>query len=150
MLINETLRFCPSVPMSSPHYPKKDVKLGKYHFKKGDLIIVNIESLGHNPSEWQRPTEMIPERFDNDDPLSLRPDGKKRHPYSWVPFVGGSRVCFGKSQAEYNMKIFTLFVTQKFNFEFEDKRYNKEIPLAQLEMSHARPVWLKLTPFTKV
>ena len=48
------------------------------------------------------------------------------------------------------MKIFTLFVTQKFNFEFEDKRYNNEIPLAQLEMSHARPVWLKLTANTKV
>ena len=75
MLINETLRFCPSVPMSSPHYPTKDIKIGKYQFKKGDLIIVNAEAIGHNPSEWQRPTEMIPERFDSSNPLSLRPDG---------------------------------------------------------------------------
>jgi cytochrome P450 len=55
--------------------------------------------------------EFLPERFDHSSPLSLTPGGKKRHPMSWVPFHGGSRVCFGKTLAEANMKILMLYLT---------------------------------------
>ena len=130
MCMMEALRYCPSTYISEWIYPLQDVKLGKYYFKKGDRLAINIEALGHNPAEWQRPMEMIPERFDHSNKLSLTPAGNKRHNCSWVPFHGGNRVCFGKTLAETNMKIFTLYLSQKFNFEFEDKRYDTEIPLA--------------------
>ena len=76
---------------------------------------------------------MLPERFDHSDPLSLTPDGKKRTNYAWVPFHGGNRVCFGKTLAESNLKILVTYMTQKFNFEFEDSKYNDQIPMAQID-----------------
>ena len=82
-----------------------------------------IEGLAHDPVQWQRPTEFLPQRFDNNDKLSLTPAGKKRHACSWVPFSGGSRVCFGKTLAEAQMKILGTYMSQKFDLEFEDERY---------------------------
>ena len=113
---------------------RQDLTLGKYHFKKGDVLVINFQALGQNPNEWQRPMEMLPERFDHSNPLSLTPAGKKRHAQSWVPFHGGSRVCFGKTLAESNLKILVTYMTQKFdNFRFEDARYETELPFAALD-----------------
>ena len=62
--------------------------------------MINQYALAHNAEQWQKPFEFIPERFDNSNPVSLTPGGKKRNPYSFVPFGGGKRVCFGKTFAE--------------------------------------------------
>ena len=100
MVMQEALRYRPSAGISQIYELKEDGKIGKYFFKKGDLVCIIFEALGHNPAEWQRPMEMLPERFDSSNPLYLTPDGKKRHAQSWVPFHGGPRVCFGKTLAE--------------------------------------------------
>ena len=74
-------------------------------------MTVNIYALHYNPSEWQRPNEFLPQRFDPADPLYLTPSGKKRHTYSFVPFNGGRRICFGKTFAESTMKIVATYMT---------------------------------------
>ena len=91
--------------------------------------------------------ELIPERFDTQNPLSLTPDGKKRHHCAWIPFHGGQRVCFGKTLAENKMKLVITYLTQTFNFKFEDKRYETELPKAQMDMSHKVEIWLELTKY---
>ena len=111
MVMQEGLRYRPSAATSSYFYPKEDCKIGKYHFKKGDYLMIHFEALGHNSAEWQRPTEFLPERFDPKSPLYLTPSGKKRHAMSWVPFHGGQRVCFGKTLAEGNLKILITYMT---------------------------------------
>lgn len=116
MVMQEALRIQPASPFSMIICTTADVKLGNYNFKKGDNLAINFQALAHNPAEWQRPMEMLPERFDHSNPLSLTPDGKKRSSFSWVPFHGGTRVCFGKTLAELNLKILISFMTQKFNF----------------------------------
>ena len=145
MLVSETLRFRPSVPFSHYYIPQKDMQLGKYAFEQGDVLAVCFEAVGHDPEQWQRPTEFLPQRFDHNDPLSLTPAGKKRHANSWVPFHGGARSCLGKSFAEAQMKIFATLVTQKFNFEFEDKANEAELPFSQTEQTTEEPIWLKVT-----
>ena len=107
----EGLRFKPSAATSVFYFASQEVKLGKYTFQKDDILMVNFEGLGYNPTEWQRPMEFLPERFDNSNPLSLTPAGKKRHPMSWVPFHGGNRVCFGKTLAESKLRIMMTYLT---------------------------------------
>ena len=97
------------------------------------MINVNIAALAYNPNEWQRPTEIIPERFDTTNELSKTPDGKKRHNCSWVPFHGGSRVCFGKTLAETELKVLAVYMTQKFEFEFEDPAHMTKMPMAHID-----------------
>ena len=88
--------------------------------------------------------EFLPERFDNNDPLFLTPDGKKRHTNAMAPWLGGPRVCFGKSLAETTMKISTTYITQMFDLEFEDpKFYDKEL-LSCFDASHKERCFLKI------
>jgi len=73
---------------------------------------VNIHGLHYNTSQWKRPKEFIPERFDPKDEMFFTPDGKKRHPFTYAPFNGGKRVCFGKTFAEATIKMVTTYFTQ--------------------------------------
>ena len=73
---------------------------------------------------WQHPERFEPDRFDPKHPLSLTPDGKKRIGGAYAPFAGGRRVCFGKTFAESNMKIFAVYMASMFDMHFIDtERY---------------------------
>ena len=60
MVFQEGLRFRPSAPTSHFYAPKKDLTLGNFSFKKGDVLAICFEALGHDPAQWQRPTEFLP------------------------------------------------------------------------------------------
>jgi len=104
----------------------------------------------HNPEEWQRPDEFLPDRFDPDSDLYLTPTGKKRDPMSFIPFNGGKRVCFGKTFAEAANRIVSVMLLDKFDFEFEDEsRYSVEngageFPLINLSLLLTIPVRYKV------
>jgi len=139
------MRIQPAIATSFVFFATQEIKLGKYTFQKDDQLVINFTGLGYNPAEWQRPMEFLPERFDHSNPLSLTPAGKKRHTMSYVPFHGGKRICFGKTLAESNMKILMTYLNEKFEFKFEDPRYETEFPGAAIDMTHYLPVWLELT-----
>ena len=110
-------------------------------------MVVNFYQLHYNPSEWQRPNEFLPQRFDPTDALYLTPSGKKRNAYSFTPFNGGKRICFGKTFAESTMKVVATYMTQFFNFELLDEKYKDErvYPTAHLGMSKNPSTLVKLT-----
>jgi len=78
----------------------QDVEAGGLNIRRGDMMMICMAALCKNPEEWQQPNQFIPERFDNSNPISLTPSGKKRNPYSFSPFLGGSRICLGKTFVE--------------------------------------------------
>ena len=72
-----------------------------------------------NPEEWKRPDYFDPYRFDLSSTISsTTASGKKRSPGSYAPFVGGKRICLGKSLAEAQLKVTATYLTQHFDFEF--------------------------------
>ena len=107
----------------------KDCKIGDYHIKAYDELIINYQGVQKLATQWQRPMEFLPDRFDSDDPLYLTPSGEKRHPYVYMPFSNGKRICFGKSFAEATMKMTLTYMTQYFNFEHEDEWFGKDTDL---------------------
>ena len=93
--------------------------------RKGDPFLIDFYALHKDQAQWQKPDDFIPERFDISNPISLTPDGKKRHPNSLGPWSGGKRVCFGKIFAESSMKIVVTYITQVFNMKLLDEKYLK-------------------------
>jgi cytochrome P450 len=73
--------------------------------------------LGNNPDEWLEPERFIPERFDPTSPYFLTPRGTARNPFSFSPFLGGQRICIGKTFIEAVSK-FTV-PTLLFHFDLE-------------------------------
>ena len=117
------------------------MKLSKFDVSKEDTVEVNIEALHFNQNEWQRPYEFLPERFDMNHELSLTPAGKKRNAYSFIPFSGGKRICFGKTFAEMNLKVVAVYLSQYFDFEMVDKKYKaNNYPLLSIGMSKTIPI----------
>lgn len=149
MVMQETLRFQSSVSNNSPVILKKDCNIGKYRIKAGTEMIVHIQALNHSAQQWQRPDEFLPERFDKDDPLYLTPNGKKRHAFSFVPFNGGRRVCFGKTLAEANLKMIATYLTQYFNIEHVDEKFREKnvYPVSHLGMTGKKPVFVELKQY---
>ena len=129
----------------------KDTKIGDYNIRKDTELIVNFYGLHYNTSQWQRPKEFLPERFDQDSPLFLAPNGKKRHPNSYAPFSGGKRVCFGKTFAEVSLKMIATYMTQYFDFVHVDEKYRSKdcYPMTHFGMGGlSKPIMLRLTSYT--
>ena len=114
-VISETLRIQPSVDSSSGTVLTEETKLGEYTFRTDSIILINIYQLHHNEKEWQQHDKFIPERFDPSSEFYLTSSGTKRHPMSYGPFLGGKRICLGKTFAENIQSI--LKISQKYFFK---------------------------------
>lgn len=102
----------------------EDVKADFMKIRKDDPISIDMWGLHHNPEEWQQPEKFIPERFESTSPFFLTPSGKKRNPFSFAPFLGGQRICLGKTFAETVSKITGPTLIHNFNFNFVDQEEN--------------------------
>jgi cytochrome P450 len=92
-------------------------------------IHVYIRGLHHNPDEWKEPEKFVPERFDPYSEWFLTPSGAKRHPMSFGPFLGGHRICLGKTFALSSLKRVLPIIIMLLDFEFVDKIvYTKKPP----------------------
>mmetsp|Transcript_30642 Transcript_30642/g.30119 ORF Transcript_30642/g.30119 Transcript_30642/m.30119 type:complete len:104 (+) Transcript_30642:596-907(+) len=77
-----------------------DMQIGSYKIRAGDGFAIDMFRLHRNKDQWKDPESFIPDRFDPKSPYFLTPAGKKRHPMSYAPFLGGKRICIGKTFAE--------------------------------------------------
>jgi cytochrome P450 len=50
----------------------------------------------------------------------LSPNGAKRHPLAFSPFLGGKRICLGKTFAENLGKVFVGLIFSQLDFTFVD------------------------------
>jgi len=105
--------------------------------------MLNIEQLHHDPTQWQRFDEYLPDRWDQSNPLSKKPDGGQRHAYAFAPFVGGTRVCVGKTFAELAVKFTLPLILFHWNFEFKEEAHKVTKPLYTLGVKGSPIIMLK-------
>ena len=117
-VIQEALRVNPPAPLCTPYHFKQDTTIGRLKVKAYDPITISIYPMHQSSKLWKEPWRFNPDRFDLSHPDSLTPDGKKRPIYSWLPFNGGKRVCFGKTFAESSVKVAATYLSQYFDFQF--------------------------------
>lgn len=103
--IKEVLRLFPVGPLVVRAH-ETDINLGKllkyfarksfiatipgdYVLPKGSSSVLVIIHMHRNPEYWPNPLRFDPDRF-------LPEEVAKRHPFAYVPFTGGPRICIGK------------------------------------------------------
>ena len=62
---------------------------------------------------------------------------------SFVPFLGGKRVCVGKTFAETTFKIIFPIILSALDFEFVDPRDREEKRQVNILLFKRPQVWLK-------
>lgn len=103
-----------------------------------------MAALCNNPDEWQKPEQFIPERFCADSPFYLTPTGKKRNPFSFSPFLGGMRICLGKTFIEEVSKITMPSIYRQFDFHLPNPEQFK-MPHNNMLCQREPQVMVKLT-----
>merc|ERR1712039_209042 len=114
-VLKETLRLYPPASGITPRTAPRDAILGGYSLPAGTSVWVSIYALHHDPETWERPSEFDPSRF-------LSPAAPP-HPYAWMPFSSGHRVCIGMNFAWMEMRIVLAELLR--NFEWAPKLGHK-------------------------
>ncbi|KAJ4731748.1 cytochrome P450 family 71 polypeptide [Rhynchospora pubera] len=90
-IIKETMRLHPVAPMLAPRLSREDATFNGYDIPKGTRVLVNVWTIGRDPTIWDNPNEFWPERF-----IGKSIDVKGQD-FELLPFGSGRRMCPGYS-----------------------------------------------------
>ncbi|CAO1410999.1 unnamed protein product [Diamesa serratosioi] len=138
MVVKETMRLFPVTPIIG-RKTHEEMELNELKFPEEVTLIINIFALHRRKDIWGENAELFnPDHF-------LPENIEKRHPYSYIPFSGGSRNCIGNKYAMLAIKIMLpvilLFValaqcqetteeeSRSLNVDTEDKKDKRGISL---------------------
>lgn len=112
MVVKESMRLHPIIPLLIPHESMEDIVVDGYYIKKKSRIIINSWGLGRDPKIWsENVQEFFPERFIGRD-IDLR--GKN---FELIPFGSGRRGCPGMHLGLTNVKLVVAQLVHSFDWE---------------------------------
>jgi cytochrome P450 len=92
---------------------------------KGVHIGVANFSMHRRKNLWGEDAEQF-------NPEHFAPD-RERHPYSYVPFSGGPRICIGYKYAFLSMKVILAYLLRRYKFKtnlkLQDLRWELSVTL---------------------
>ncbi|XP_031094003.1 cytochrome P450 CYP736A12-like [Ipomoea triloba] len=103
IVIKESLRLHPVVPLLLPHASIEDCDVDGFHVPKNSTVTVNVWAIGRDPSAWSDAEKFIPERFNKN---SIEYKGQD---FEFLPFGSGRRSCPGM---QLGITIVRLVVAQ--------------------------------------
>lgn len=114
-IIKEVLRMYPVAGVST-RVLNEDLVLCGYTVPANTLVISSTYYLGRDPDLFPEPEVFRPERW-------LRSDGTADsiHPFAWLPFGYGPRMCIGRRVAELEMHLLLARICQTFELKPDDK-----------------------------
>ena len=117
----EILRLDPPVPMTTLASMMQDVKIKNINFGPDTPFWINTRAIHYDPKQWKEPSKFVPERFDSQSDWFKRPDGGQRNPLTFSPFLGGRRICIGKTFAEVTIRFTIPILLHHLQYEFLNK-----------------------------
>lgn len=139
MVFKETLRKYPVVDTQFRQC-SKDFKIQNSHLTipKDTLVILSSHALHHDERFYEDPSKFDPERFTDENI-------KKRHPFVYIPFSEGPRICIGSRFGIMQTKIAIVKILQSFKISASGKT---NIPVtfapSSVFQSPVGGMWLKL------
>ncbi|CAN1168107.1 2-methylbutanal oxime monooxygenase [Linum perenne] len=123
LIIRETFRKHPPLPILIPHLCMKHIKIGGYDILPGTQVIVNAYSLGREPKIWTDPESFYPERFEGSNV-----DYKGSH-FELLPFGAGRRICPGLAMGTTAVKYMLANLLYHFDYELTGGMKFEDFPL---------------------
>ncbi|XP_063443194.1 lithocholate 6-beta-hydroxylase-like [Mytilus trossulus] len=118
LFVSEVLRlYAPSTRFFRE--AREDVSINGWLIPKDADVTVCVYALHRDPEYWPEPETFDPERFTEENKA-------KRHPYAYLPFGIGPRICVGMRLALLETKMAIVYMLQNFKFVTCDET---EIPV---------------------
>ncbi|KAL1783542.1 cytochrome P450 4F6 isoform X1 [Sigmodon hispidus] len=138
MCIKESLRLHPPVTMISRCCTQDVVLPDGRVIPKGNVCVISIFGVHHNPSVWPDPEVYNPFRFDPEAP-------QKRSPLAFIPFSAGPRNCIGQTFAMSEMKVALALTLLRFCVLPDDKEPRRK---PELILRAEGGLWLRVEPLS--
>ncbi|MTH52292.1 cytochrome P450 [Bacillus mangrovi] len=109
MVLFETLRLWPTVPVISLYAKESEIVGGEYAIREGQELTVLLPHLHRDRTVWgEKAEEFIPERFED---MTAIP------PHAFKPFGNGQRACIGQQFALHEAAMALSLLLKYFDFE---------------------------------
>lgn len=132
--ILEMFRHSSFLPFTIPHCSTTDTVLNGYFIPKGICVMINQWQVNHDPNLWKDPYNFRPERFLNEDGLSLN----KTEMEKVLIFGLGKRRCLGEAIGRTEVFLFLTTMFQQLQFSIPDVEKLDMSPQYGLTMKHKR------------
>ncbi|EEE56459.1 hypothetical protein OsJ_05660 [Oryza sativa Japonica Group] len=111
LVIKETLRLHPVVPLLLPRECQETCNIMGYDVPKGTNVLVNVWAICRDPRHWENAETFIPERFE-DSTVDF-----KGTDFEFIPFGAGRRMCPGLAFAQVSMELALASLLYHFDWE---------------------------------
>ncbi|MCB9348376.1 MAG: cytochrome P450 [Lewinellaceae bacterium] len=108
-VIDEAMRLYPPAWITD-RLCVEDDQYGDLPLPKGSRVVAYIYGIHRRPSLWDDPEAFRPERFS-------RERKKEYHPFAFMPFGGGPRLCIGNNFALMEMQLVLVKILQRYKLE---------------------------------
>nr|DAD28671.1 TPA_asm: hypothetical protein HUJ06_030139 [Nelumbo nucifera] len=128
MVIKETLRLHPPIPLLIPRESTQDVKIQGYDIPTKTRVIINSWAIMRDPLSWERAEEFHPKRFMNAAGSSIDFRG---HDFQMIPFGAGRRGCPGKEFAAAINELVLANLLHKFDWTLPNRASGKDLDMEE-------------------
>ncbi|KAG2656547.1 desmethyl-deoxy-podophyllotoxin synthase-like [Panicum virgatum] len=113
LIIKETLRLHPAVPLLVPRECRESCKVMGYDVPRGTTVFVNVWAISRDPGHWGADAAAFrPERFEAGTAADF-----KGTDFEFTPFGAGRRMCPGMAFAQASMELALAVLLYHFDWE---------------------------------
>ncbi|XP_058108614.1 trimethyltridecatetraene synthase-like [Magnolia sinica] len=125
-IMKETMRMHPVAPMLVPRLAREDCTIDGYDIPAGTRALVNVWTIGKDPSIWDNPDEFHPERFIG------RACDVKGQDFELLPFGSGRRMCPGYSLGLKVIQLTLANLLHGFKWELPAKMAPEDLNMDEI------------------
>lgn len=125
LVIKETLRFHPPVPLLLPRVCGERCEINGYEIPEKAKVVVNAWAIGRDPNLWDDAESFIPERF-LDSTIEY-----KGNNFEYIPFGAGRRICPGMNFGLANVKFELAQLLFHFDWKLPGGMKQEEIDMTE-------------------
>ncbi|PUZ52929.1 hypothetical protein GQ55_5G012400 [Panicum hallii var. hallii] len=147
MVIKETLRMHPPVPLILPRSCAEPIKIMDHDIPKGTTVFVNAWAIGRDDKSWPNANAFRPERFE-DGVIDF--GGAD---FKFLPGGGGRRMCPGLAFGFANIEIALASLLYHFNWKLPNGASPCDLDMTEAYGITARrktELLLEATPFVSI
>ena len=144
LVIKETFRLHPPVPLLLPRETMSHVKIQGYDIAPKTQIQVNVWTIGRDPKRWTNAEEFIPERFEDSSV-----DFRGQH-FDLIPFGSGRRVCPAMVMGIATVELGLMNLLYYFDWKLPDGMKVGDIDMEEAGiLSTVKKLPLELVPLQR-
>nr|GMD69703.1 cytochrome P450 CYP736A12-like [Ipomoea batatas] len=125
LVIKESLRLHPVVPLLIPHAAIEDCVVDGFHIPKKSRIIVNAWAIGRDPNVWTDPEKFLPERF-----KGSKVDYRGKH-FEYLPFGSGRRSCPGMQLGITTVRLVVAQLIHCFDWNLPNETLPEDLDMTE-------------------